>query len=240
MNPDWPIPSTFPRLEKGEVHLWKVDLTTNHPIHLSSDEQERADRFKIEKPRQQFTQARSALRTLLASHLGTEPAKIEFDYAEHGKPTLQHPETSLHFNVSHSQDYALIAIANGIPIGVDIEWLERKADIEALANRFYSKAEQTELKQLPIDLRHQAFLNLWTQKEAYLKALGSGLSRDTRSFAVTLEGGLATDDREPAAPSSWSIHPLIPAPDYCAAIAAPSTHSTLCQFTHTIDLIRRG
>lgn len=225
-----------PTLEPNGVHLWLIDLTKPQPVVLSADEQERADRFKVQPPRKQFVTTRSALRLLLAYYLDSQPLDIEFEYADHGKPNIRHPDTTLQFNVSHAKECALIAIADSFPIGVDIEWLERKTDTNALSKRFYSVAEQQQLGKLPADQRHRAFLNLWTQKEAFLKAQGSGLSRDTRTFSVSTAGGLLADERQPAAAEKWTIRTLIPAPGYCAAVAAPAADIVIRQFTHTIDL----
>ena len=199
--------------------MWSVDLTADRPNHLSPDEQERATRFKVSKPRHQFTNARSTLRALLAKYLDTKPNLIEFSYGEHGKPALEHASSDVQFNVSHSRDFALIAFANRSLIGVDIEWFGRTADIDALTSRFYSPNEQSQLQSVDAEERHPAFLNLWTQKEAYLKAHGTGLSRDTRTFAVALAGGLIADDLDTDAPNQWTIRCLIPAAGYSAAIA---------------------
>ncbi len=229
MSKEWPIPDPFPVLADNEVHLWVVNLSAERDLVLSFDEQKRAERYKIEKPRQQFAMARTGLRLLLSNYLNSAPTGIRFMYADHGKPWISHPETDLQFNVSHSQDYALIGFTQGHPIGVDIEWLGRKADVESLTTRFYSDSEQSALAVVPSTARHHAFLDCWVQKEAYLKSLGSGLSRDTRSFSVSVSGGLIADSLDSKATAQWKIDLLTPAEKYTAAVSTkkPSTDRQL-------------
>lgn len=230
MTPAWPTPDSFPSLDANDVHIWKIDLTASRPIHLSPDEQERADRLKLEEPRRQFTNARSALRNLLGNYLNAPSERIEFTYAEHGKPVLKRDNSGIRFNVTHSHNLALIAIAADKSVGIDIEWLGRTADTNALSKRFYSKIEQTQLNAISAEQHHQAFLSCWTQKEAYLKAHGSGLSRDTRTFSVSLEGGLLTDDLHGSAQHQWRIESIEPDPGYVAAIAIENRAPNIRQF----------
>ena len=96
-------------------------------------------------------------------------------------------------------------------------------------------SEQAEMNALPSEERHAAFLRCWTRKEAYLKAHGSGLSRDTRTFSVCSTGGLIADERDSNAPSQWSIEGLDPDGDYCAALAVRSTLANVSLFLVSQD-----
>lgn len=239
MKPDHLIPDPFPDLAKGEVHVWKCalpqdtsDLAGQFDM-LSGDEQERADRFKVERPRRQFIIARSTLRSLLGRYLNRLPSEIIFRTAEHGKPELHYPEGRLQFNVSHSQELVLLAFSRSAPVGIDVEWLGGTADHSDVAGRFFSGREQSQLQALPPADRPRAFMECWTRKEAYLKARGFGLSRDTRTFSVSITGSagevLLEDNDDPSALDSWSIQPIHlgqPA-DYCAALAAQSPLETV-------------
>jgi 4'-phosphopantetheinyl transferase len=228
------LPDPFPDLPEDEAHVWKcalsaesADLTRQYAL-LSDDEQKRADQFKIEPPRRQFIIARSTLRSLLGRYLKTPPVEISFCTAEHGKPGLLHPAEPLEFNVSHSHDLILFAFARNLPVGIDVEWLGRNVAHVEVAARFFSERELSQLNVIPSQQRPLAFLECWTRKEAYLKARGSGLSRDPRTFSVSLTGNLEAalleDQGDPPAPHSWSIQPIhLGEPSgYCAALAIQS------------------
>jgi len=129
---------------------------------------------------------RATLRCLLADRLGCSPAEIRFSYGGNGKPTLEGSRGHIEFNVAHSEGDAIIALADGAVIGVDIEHLRPIADVESLARLVFSDAELRELELAPEPVL--AFLNGWTRKEAYVKALGLGLAAPLRDITVPLSG----------------------------------------------------
>jgi len=175
------------------AELWLVDLSTETaPSSLSSlseAEQARAARFVFQPDRRRFVAAHVALRALLAHQVGRDAADIELELGPHDKPFLA-GSRGLVFNMSHSGELALIALAWDLPaggdIGVDIEALRPMADALALARANYTSVEQAELNACPPALRDRLFLSGWTRKEACLKAVGSGLSIAPSTFECGL------------------------------------------------------
>ena len=222
-------PATL-RLSDGQVHVWRVSLDIPPAVlesmwlTLSSDEQERANRYRFARHRQAFIARRGRLRNLLGRYLGYDPTSLQFSYSQYGKPALQ-PEAAgqLCFNLSHSQGLALFAFARDVDIGVDIERLRTDFDHLELAERFFSPREREELNALPIAIHPQAFFLCWTRKEAFIKAHGEGLSLPLDHFDVNLTPGeparLVTTRLGLEPPEQWSIFNLEPAPDYRAALA---------------------
>lgn len=169
------------------VDVWTADLDALPPaLHaasiLSADELTRAARFRFDHHRHRFTRCRLLLRELLGNELGIHPASIAFRYGPHGKPALD----ALHFNLSHSGPLAVIAISRDHPLGIDVEQIDRRKDVVPLARTAFSPEECAELNALPSDERIDAFFRGWARKEAYLKLLGTGFSRPSDSFTVSL------------------------------------------------------
>ena len=191
---------------------------------LSDDERKRAARFRFEKDRIHFIAARGMLRRLLAHMLGVRPARVRFNYGKYDKPFLQEEFESsrLKFNISHSGGRALLAFAVGREVGIDIERIRPEVATEDIAERYFSACEVERLRSLPHDVQAEAFFNCWTRKEAFIKAIGEGLSCPLDKFDVTLAPGdaamlLATRvEAQPA--SKWSMRALEAGDGYRAAI----------------------
>jgi 4'-phosphopantetheinyl transferase len=210
----------------GEVHIWAARLDLGTPAlqalraTLSPDELARAERFVFRRDRERFVAARGTLRAVLANYAGIPPGALVFDYSAFGKPVLRGGGT-LRFNLSHAGEIAVIGIVHGREIGVDVEAIRPAFAGEEIAARFFSPAEVAALRALPPEQQAIGFFNCWTRKEAYIKALGEGLSHPLDSFDVSLAPG------EPAAllavrgaPAvEWSLHTFVPAPGYVAAAA---------------------
>jgi len=179
------------------VQLWRIDLDAlakpelRWQSILSPDERDRASRFHFERDRLHFCAARALLRTLLAGYLAAEPQDLRFRYSDKGKPELAEPHASrrFSFNLSHSGGIALIGLTRDRPIGVDIEKIRDDFDTAAIAKRFFSASEQEQLLKLPSEQQHQAFFRCWTLKEAFIKALGEGLSHPLHQFDVSVDAG---------------------------------------------------
>lgn len=210
-------------LGSGDIHVWRVSLEGEEALCaareslLSPDERARADRFRMARDRRRSILARSALRIILARSLNVEPSALRFEYGPHGKPALSGPAAPLSFNVSHSDDLALIAVREGGPIGVDIERIRADMGGDEIAERFFCPAERAWLLSLPSDQRPDGFFTLWTRKEAYIKARGSGLWHDLHAFDVSQSPplpvqGTGTEQR-------WFICDLPLETDYAAALA---------------------
>jgi 4'-phosphopantetheinyl transferase len=216
-------------LSGDEVHVWRVSLERDASAveslrgTLTPDERQRAQRFHFEHDRLRYVVARGVLRDILGRYLRRPPALIRFAYNEYGKPALAEDEGGLRFNVSHSKDAALYAFTRGREVGVDIESLRDDFASLEIAERFFSRLEMDALGSLPTHLRTQAFFNCWTRKEAYIKALGEGLSHPLDCFAVTLkpheQARLVSTDRDPSEAARWAIIDLNPFQGYAAALA---------------------
>ena len=175
----WRVPGHLPReiltSENGDATVWLVDLAgpaADDWRLLSTDEEARACRLISETHRTRFVTCRATLRRLLGARLGVRPDAIAFEYGPAGKPALVPP--ALHFNVSHSGDRAVIAVAD-VPVGVDIELVRPVSDLDALTERVFSVAERAALAAVGEDRRLEAFFAAWTRKEAAIKARGAGI-----------------------------------------------------------------
>lgn len=226
----WHIPPEHLRLDKNQVHVWRVALDQPATIlqtlsrTLSPDETERAAKFFFQRDRDHFVVARGVLRTILGGYLKVAPARLRFVYDEYGKPALSEipGESSLSFNLSHSHGLALYGLTLEGKIGIDIEHVREDFDFDRIAEQFFAPREVEMLRALPLNMRREGFFNCWTRKEAYIKAIGHGLSLPLDEFVVSLAPG------EPAALLSitdtaqeafrWSIKDLIPEPGYVAAV----------------------
>jgi 4'-phosphopantetheinyl transferase len=192
---------------------------------LSADELQRAARFHFARDRRRFTVARGVLRDILGRYLRVPPSELEFRYSAYGKPALADVADApwLRFNVSHSHEVALFAVTCGREVGVDIEYLGREIRGEEIAERFFSARERADLSALPAEVKHEAFFNCWTRKEAYIKAHGEGLSLPLDQFDVSLAPGepaaLLATRSDPREALRWSLQALTPGPDYVAALA---------------------
>jgi len=196
---------------------------------LSDDERGRAERFRFEPGRCQFTAARAALRCILAAYLDKSPTALTFGYGERGKPFL--PERPVRFNLSHSGDWALCALCLNHAVGVDIEFMRADRELDKLARRFFASSEAEALAALPETQRVQGFYNCWTRKEAYIKACGDGLWRALDQFRVTLDPAqapaLVWTEGDPGEAAQWTVVALDPAPGYAAALATRARVTTL-------------
>lgn len=152
---------------------------------LSRAERERAQRFRRARDRDRYLAGRCVLRERLALFTGVPAGQLRLQEGPFGKPALV-DRPDCHFNLSHSEDRALLAIGGEAPLGVDIEQLHVVADLPALARAHYTEAEIEQLMAWPDAARDEGFLRLWTRKEACLKAIGTGLSLEPVSFAVGL------------------------------------------------------
>lgn len=184
-----------PEIKAGDVHIWLADLNLSATFVrqlgtiLSDDEHERARRFHFERDRRRFVAARGTLRLVLAHYLKLPPERIQFFYEAAGKPYLRcsGSEPKVQFNVSHSQDTALIGICLDHRIGIDIEFKNPDRATLEVARLFFAPEEISALADLPAKARCDAFFAIWTMKEAYIKGRGEGVSLGLETFAVTID-----------------------------------------------------
>jgi 4'-phosphopantetheinyl transferase len=224
-------PATTPssaRLTLGanEVDVWRAELEVGPAelcrlrATLSPDELARAARFHFSRDQRRFIAGRGILRDVLARYLERSPVEIHFSYGAFGKPSLAPycAGDGLRFNLSHSDNVALYAVARVREVGIDLERIEPGFTEDGIAEKFFSRKEVACLRSLPADTRPHAFFNCWTRKEAYVKARGAGLQIPLDSFDVSLAPGEQAVFLSEAE-AGWSLQALTLDPDYVAAIA---------------------
>lgn len=230
------MPSPSSRLvatpEPGTVHVWDVELertreeTARLERLLPDAEVRRASRQPFEARRRDLVISGAALRSILASYLETDPRAMRFSIAEGGKPRIDAAwnATPLSFNLSHSRGRALVAVTLEREVGVDLERLRRDLPIDRLASRFFSPREIAALRSTPDELRPAAFFACWTRKEAFVKATGAGIFRQSlQSFAVSVDPGpgpvpLVIMGHDADA-GRWTLESIDAPPGYAAAVA---------------------
>src|SRR5919201_4691685 len=211
-----------PQLEAGEFHVWAVPLHgPPEPFEalLSAAEQMKAERLRFADHRCRFTIWRGALRAILGGYAGSEPRALEFTFGARGKPSLL--GAPLQFNLSPSAQLALVAVGRN-ELGVDCEKVRDFEGLEDIARRHFSAVELAALSALAEPERPRGFYRCWTRKEAFIKAIGAGLSLPLDIFDVTIGDPAAflafRDGQED--PERWTLADVSPGPDYIAALAA--------------------
>lgn len=218
---------TLLRLRRDDVHVWilRLDLSRAQLARLASvisaEEFTRAERFAVPANRRRYVAAHGLLRLVLASYVCLGPKRLSFEKGAGGKPRLA-DRHQLRFNLSHSNDLALVAVSANREVGVDIEKVCEMPDLESLARICFSPVEQAALAAVPAGQRQLAFFAGWTRKEAFLKAQGDGLSRPLHSFDVTLTPAVPARVlrvQPPDAAHRYALRTLEPAPGYVGALA---------------------
>ena len=233
----WAPPPARPSLDAGRVDVWRATLTPEPArlaeleSHLGSDELARAARFRAATHRDRFVAARGQLREVLGWTLGVSPAAVAFRYGAYGKPEVE-PASPLRFNLTHAGDLALVAVTRDRRVGVDIEPLREVPDADAIVEHFFSAREIGAYRALADAVRPVAFLTCWTRKEAFVKAVGEGLSYPLDAFDVTVgphEAAALLEVRGGDA-DRWALHEIPAGPGHLATLAveaapaeAPST-----------------
>ena len=210
------------------VHVWPVHTVASKAIAsrleliLAPEERDRADRFRFDHLRHSFVLAHGALRMLLGRYLNVPPADIQFKYGSKGKPTLASLQT-VDFNASHSGDLAVFAFTECCKVGIDVEQIRPLPDMQNIAARFFCSEEAVELMSLNANEREHAFFLCWTRKEAYIKAIGDGLSAPLDNFRVTIRPGAPARfihvNHNANTANDWRLCDLQLAPNYAAALA---------------------
>jgi len=243
----WRPPPPELTLSSAEVHVWRAALdpavacVERLQLSLSADELHRAARFHFPRDRRRFIVARGVLRDILGRYLGVPSSALGFRYSAYGKPALADVAAAdgLRFNVSHSNEMALFAVTQGREVGVDIEYVRAEIACEEIAEHFFSARERASLRALPAEVKHQAFFNCWTRKEAFIKAHGEGLSLPLDQFDVSLAPGepvaLLATRSDPQEVLRWSLQAVSPGPGYAAALAVEGQgwHFTCWQWRKT-------
>lgn len=195
---------------------------------LSEDETRRAARFRFDKHRNRFITGRGSIREILADRGKCRPREIGFESNQYGKPVVDRPGfmRKFQFNASSSETLGGIAISNGIPLGLDIEKINpaNRRDYDSIVKNELATDEYAWYQKHADSDRIRAFFELWTCKEAYLKALGVGLSARLDSFAVNLDGNeprVSQTSLEPGGKSELSLQRLDIGDGYLGCLALP-------------------
>ncbi|MBD0370016.1 MAG: 4'-phosphopantetheinyl transferase superfamily protein [Pyrinomonadaceae bacterium] len=227
----WRNPPERLAAKSEEVHVWRAGLDRPRSIVeslleiLDSDERRQAERFHFEKDRTHFVVAHAVLRKIISRYVGVPPEALSFRSGPQGKPALTEDwnGNGLRFNMSHSHGLALYGVTRGREVGIDLEYIRRDFASLEIARSFFSQREIAMLSALPWNELAEGFFNCWTRKEAYIKAIGEGLSHPLNQFDVSLAPGepaalLSTVENPPAA-SRWTLKDVAPCEGYAAAVA---------------------
>jgi len=217
-----------------DLHLWF--LRTDDYSHrleelqkiLSQWELEKANGFKFEADRQRNIVYKAVQRIILSRYTNTAPDKLQFAVTANNKPLLQHADSKLHFNISHSGIAFVIAIANS-EVGIDIEQIDPVFDFSDVVNTCFSKDEAAKIRKHG----HELFYKYWTRKEALAKALGNGIDENLKYIPCT--GGIHSA-HELVLHTDWTINTFIPLPGYvCSAAYSSSIINTSLIVEKTSD-----
>lgn len=213
----------------GAVDIWSVDLgacVISPPIScLSHDENAFSDRLRGREHRDRWIRSRRALRTIIAAQSGQQPADVRFEHGPFGKPRLAAPGRNtqpVHFNLTRSGDLCLIATCRDHPVGIDVELTGAHGGEDSIARQFFAPREAATIGGLTGARKHRAFLDIWTRKEAYTKAIGVGLQQPLRDLDLS-----AVDARVKDA-AAWRLVSLPLAAGYVGTVAIHETVAARC------------
>jgi 4'-phosphopantetheinyl transferase len=218
---------------------------------LSEDERARRDRFVFPEDRRDYTLAHALVRRMVGAAEGVAPAALKFEANARGKPSRVTPageRSDLQFNLSHTRGLVACAIARGADVGVDVERIDRDIDDGEIARRFFSPAERRDLDACDPPERSRRFIDLWTLKEAYLKATGAGLSDSLAAFSFAFPSESGLEFSGPSAGAAWSFALYAPTPETRLAVAVRSPRPVEWRFVakaepgsdEILAAIRRG
>jgi 4'-phosphopantetheinyl transferase len=239
---EWGLAPVNNELGAADVHVWRASLDQPADVIaklaslLSSDECQRAERFHRPTDRQRFIAGRGILRKIISAYLALAPDEVRFVYNEYGKPFISDDQNrgALSFNLSHSNGIALYAVVCGHRVGIDVEYMREDFATIEIAERFFSKDEFEALKAAPVDRRTEAFFNCWSRKEAYIKAIGMGVSYPLDGFTVSLALNAAPEllkvNADATEAARWKMFGMDVAKGYAAALIVENPPISLRRF----------
>ena len=251
---EWLLPPDNLLLAKDEVHIWRGNLDLSESvIHqftnvLSEDELDRANRFYFLKDKHRFISGRGMLRKILSFYLGVEPDEVPFQYSQYGKPYLSPEKVSsefsipafeIAFNLSHSNSIALLGVTKSRRVGIDVEYAKHLPDADEIARRFFSPQENLIFQELTQKQKQTAFYHIWTRKEAFIKAIGEGLSYPLDQFDVSFLPEEQPCIKQISGDSNmgnrWSVKTLTPHPGYIGAIVVEGNSLSFFEYVFSPD-----
>ena len=236
-------PGLFPLhaqpLTGSDLHIWSAALSASaeelahfHTL-LAVDEKARAERFYFERDRDRYIVGRGILRMLLAGYLDMEASEIPFVYGPQRKPALDvvRGNKTLHFNLAHCNEWAAYVFGWERPVGIDLEHIRPLPDVDDLVQRFFTPRESTLIRSLSGEKKWDTFFQIWTCKEAILKAHGSGLTTPLDQFEISLnENGVVTVTshiQDSAELTVWHLETFELIRGYKSAVAAWGNHGKM-------------
>jgi len=243
----WPNRADVPPLEEETIHVWRMWLTEpeerirSFRDLLTDSERQQADRFLFDEHRHRFTVGRAQLRRILGNYIDVAPEQVDFQYTNLGKPYFAEGVTDPHleFNFTNSSDCALLAITYRTELGIDVERIREMTDMEGLARRYFAQPEIDVIVREPSEVRRQEyFFRCWTRKEAFLKAIGKGLTFPLGDVCVSVVDGDPVriqwiKDREDET-SRWELTHIMPSEGYVGALARRSTGERLLSWSWAV------
>lgn len=222
MNCVWQTPTKNLLLNSEETHLWKAKLdefpipTPEKIALLSTKEQQQAQQLINEEHRHNFIWSHVLLRTILSLYSSLLPSEFSFYFNKYGKPYLKNElPFKIFFNLSHTKNQVLLGFSRSEEIGVDIEWMNTQLPYLELSARFFCKEEHEQLLKTPYTEQIKMFYRIWVRKEAYIKALGKGLSHPLSDFNVN------PLQANPVTVGEWVLSDIFVSSEYAAALALP-------------------
>jgi len=236
-------------IDPGCVDIWlfpfeTVDEALRHRCLslLDAGEREQLASFSLARPRDQYLVSRALVRLALSHHSGQAPKSLSFTRDAHGRPWLAAPHDALglYFSLSHTDGLVAVAVSHTRQIGLDVEDLHRRTNVMGIAQTYFAASEWAALNQLAGDAQRARFFDLWTVKEAYIKACGKGLRMPLDQFAVAVTPTSATlveSNDTAGARKEWQFFRAQPTPRHQLAVAAAFTpHAPLICRTHRADV----
>lgn len=217
----------------NEIHIYQFPLADERDQSeidgfakvLSPDESEKANRFKFNKHRSNYITSRYYLRVLTGMYIATKPHKIVFHYTDKDKPYIKPDSNNIKFNLAHSGNRCVFAFTKIYDVGIDIEHKREIPDAREICHRFFSEKEIEDLNKVNDELVSDTFLLCWTRKEAFIKAVGEGLSYPLAEFTVSLDNntpeitGISKDQSEV---TLWNLYNINAGKDYLCSLAVKS------------------
>lgn len=212
---------------------------------LGDEERARHARFRFDRDRDIYLVAHALVRRMLARFSGAAPDALVFAAGVHGRPEISAPEAArvFRFNLSHTQGLVACGVCRRVDIGVDVEYVERKVELLSVGRHVFSPVENAGLAALDGAAQRERFFELWTLKEAYIKAIGKGLSAPLR--AITFDptrpdpvpvtfGPEVADDR-----SRWCLRRFVVGREHRLALAleAEPDARVACEEVGPADLL---
>jgi len=204
----WDATTQFPSIDSNTVAVWRINMSliqsesfAKMRTCLSDREKQRLEKFSHANAAQQYLISRYATRNIIAHYLKCKTTEFDFEYNRYGKPSINaanHTLSRLHFNLSHSGDTILLALSAAAEVGIDVEHDRTRCDVLKLAQRFFHPLEFQQLIQLPKAQQRHGFYDVWTRKEAFVKAIGTGMQLPFNRFQVSLDASPRLLQQDPA------------------------------------------